>query len=91
MRILFLNIFLLQVNPDPYLRADPEIDIMKKEDEFPNGMAKFYDEEELGWCHDNTNMMCLHCVLLSAKMEERLRRKLAWRKHINMFTRRRLR
>ena len=29
---------------------------MKKEDEFPNGMAKFYDEEELGWCHDN--IMC---------------------------------
>ena len=41
-------IFPLKVNPDPYLRADPEIDIMKKEDEFPNGMANFYDEEELG-------------------------------------------
>ena len=38
----------MKVNPDPYLRADPEIDIMKKEDEFPNGMANFYDEEELG-------------------------------------------
>ena len=38
----------LQVNPDPYLRADPEIDIMKKEEEFPNGMGDFYDEEELG-------------------------------------------
>ena len=36
-----------QVNPDPYLRADPEVDIMKTDDEGPNGTA-FYDEEELG-------------------------------------------
>ena len=45
---LFFLFLLLQVNPDPYLRADPEIDIMKKEEEFPNGSAKFYDEEVLG-------------------------------------------
>ena len=38
----------LQVNPDPYLRADPEIDIMKEEDDdIANGSA-FYDEEALG-------------------------------------------
>ena len=37
-----------QVNPDPYQRADPEIDIMKEEDDdFANGSA-FYDEEALG-------------------------------------------
>ena len=37
-----------QVNPDPYLRADPEIDIMKEEDDdIANGSA-FYDEEALG-------------------------------------------
>ena len=60
---------------------------MKKEEEFPNGSAKFYDEEELGWSPDNTYL--IFTVLFSAKREERLRRKLAWRKHINMFTRRR--
>ena len=64
---------------------------MKKEDELPNGMANFYDEEELGLFHDNIMFYLekIHFVLLSAKREERLRRKLAWRKHINMFTRRR--
>ena len=44
--ILFKQI-LTKVNPDPYLRADPEVDIMKTDDEGPNGTA-FYDEEELG-------------------------------------------
>ena len=55
-------------------------------------MANFYDEEELGLFHDNIMFYLekIHFVLLSAKREERLRRKLAWRKHINMFTRRRL-
>jgi len=66
----FLALVSIKVNPDPYLRADPEVDIMKTDDEGPNGTA-FYDEEEL------------------AKREERLRRKIAWRKHVNMFTRRR--
>ena len=61
---------------------------MKKEEEFPNGSAKFYDEEELGWSPD-INTYLIFTVLFSAKREERLRRKLAWRKHINMFTRRR--
>lgn len=67
----FLALVSIKVNPDPYLRADPEVDIMKTEDDNqPNGAA-FYDEEEL------------------AKREEKLKRKLAWRKHVNMFTRRR--
>jgi len=67
----FLALLSIKVNPDPYLRADPEIDIMKHDDDgLPNGAA-FYDEEEL------------------AKREERLKRKIAWRKHVNMFTRRR--
>jgi len=67
----FLALLSIKVNPDPYQRADPEIDIMKEEDDdFANGSA-FYDEEAL------------------AKREEKLRRKIAWRKHVNMFTRRR--
>ena len=69
----FLALLSIKVNPDPYIRADPEIEIMENDDadgHRPNGSA-FYDEEEL------------------AKREERLRRKIAWRKHVNMFTRRR--
>ena len=67
----FLALLSIKVNPDPYLRADPEIDVMKTEDDgLANGQA-FYDEEEL------------------AKREARLKRKIAWRKHVNMFTRRR--
>ena len=64
---------------------------MKKEDELPNGMANFYDEEELGLFHDNIMFYTekINFCFVSAKREERLRRKLAWRKHINMFTRRR--
>ena len=65
----FLALLSIKVNPDPYLRADPELE-MEEDGQKPNGSA-FYDEEEL------------------AKREERLRRKIAWRKHVNMFTRRR--
>ena len=37
------------MNPDPDVRADPEIDILKEEDDLANGdIEKFYDEEELG-------------------------------------------
>ena len=39
-----------QVNPDPDVRADPEIDILKEEENLANGdLEKFYDEEELGF------------------------------------------
>ena len=39
----------LQVNPDPYVSADPEIDITKEETTMANGdIDRFYDEEELG-------------------------------------------
>ena len=32
------------------MRADPEIDILKEEDDFANGdIENFYDEEELGF------------------------------------------
>ena len=49
----FLALVSIKVNPDPYLRADPEVDIMKTEDDNqPNGAA-FYDEEALGkWRED---------------------------------------
>ena len=87
----FLALVSIKVNPDPYLRADPEVDIMKTEDDNqPNGAA-FYDEEELGkWRHRKTIYWsnCTECMT-SAKREEKLKRKLAWRKHVNMFTRRR--
>ena len=44
----FLALVSIKVNPDPYLRADPEVDIMKtEEDNLPNGAA-FYDEDALG-------------------------------------------
>merc|ERR1711936_503312 len=44
----FLALLSIKVNPDPYLRADPEIDILKEEEELPNGnIAQFFDEEEL--------------------------------------------
>ena len=50
----FLALLSIKVNPDPYLRADPEIDVMKTEDDgLANGQA-FYDEEELG-----INIKCL--------------------------------
>ena len=39
----------MQVNPDPDVRADPESDILKEEENFTNGdIENFYDEEELG-------------------------------------------
>ena len=39
----------IQINPDPSLSADPEIDILKTEDGLPNGnIDDYYDEEELG-------------------------------------------
>ena len=41
---------LFQVNTDPDVRADPEIDILKEEENLANGdIEKFYDEEELGF------------------------------------------
>ena len=51
----FLALVSIKVNPDPYLRADPEVDIMKTEDDnLPNGAA-FYDEDALSK-KSNTNM-----------------------------------
>ena len=135
------------------MRADPEVDIMKTDDEGPNGTA-FYDEEELGGKDFDITILALYLEvsikknewrsgcglcpevyiqyhsdaeggldvgsdtgdwkltnnlssyisivdvigllglviidhLVLAKREERLRRKIAWRKHVNMFTRRR--
>jgi len=44
----FLALLSIKVNPDPHVRADPEIDILKEEDDFANGdIENFYDEEEL--------------------------------------------
>ena len=83
----FLALVSIKVNPDPYLRADPEVDIMKTEDTEANGTA-FYDEEELGKLRPVKSQNQTKC-LTSAKREEKLRKKLAWRKHVNMFTRRR--
>eukprot|EP00092_Neocalanus_flemingeri_P056207 GFUD01066573.1.p1 GENE.GFUD01066573.1~~GFUD01066573.1.p1 ORF type:complete len:164 (+),score=51.48 GFUD01066573.1:161-652(+) len=44
----FLALLSIKVNPDPYVSADPEIDILKTEENLANGDAdQFYDEEEL--------------------------------------------
>ena len=84
----FLALVSIKVNPDPYLRADPEVDIMKTEDDNQANGTAFYDEEELGkWRLVHSQNITKR--LTSAKREEKLRRKLAWRKHVNMFTRRR--
>ena len=46
----------MQINPDPDLSADPEIDILKKEDGLANGgVDDYYDEEELG---ENNRLRC---------------------------------
>ena len=58
MALLCLNYLLLsvQINPDPDLSADPEIDILKKEDGLANGgVDDYYDEEELG---ENNRLRC---------------------------------
>jgi len=44
----FLALLSIKINPDPDLSADPEIDILKKEDGLANGgVDDYYDEEEL--------------------------------------------
>jgi len=68
----FLALLSIKVNPDPYVSADPEIDITKDETTLANGdIDRFYDEEEL------------------AKMQQKLKQKIAWRRKVNMFTRKR--
>lgn len=68
----FLALLSIKVNPDPDVRADPEIDILKEEDNLANGdINNFYDEEEL-----------------EAK-QEKLKQKVAWRRRVNIFTRKR--
>ena len=40
---------IFQVNPDPDVRADPEIDILKEEENLTNGdIANLYNEDEIG-------------------------------------------
>jgi len=68
----FMALLAIKVNPDPDVRADPEIDILKEEDDLMNGdIENFYDEEEL------------------EKKQEKLKQKIAWRRKVNMFTRKR--
>merc|ERR1719483_147300 len=77
----FLALLSMKVNPDPYLSADPLIDIFKKEDEDVeiNGEHQYgrdrapsvFDEEQL------------------ETMKNQLKRKLAQKSRLNMFTRRR--
>ena len=44
----FLALVSIKVNPDPYIRADPEVDIMKTDENSQHSGSSFYDEEELG-------------------------------------------
>ena len=58
-----------QINPDPDLEDNPEIDIFKTEEAFANGVIDdYYDEEEL------------------EEAQKKLKKKLAWRKKVNIFT-----
>ena len=67
----FLALVSIKVNPDPYLRADPEVDIMKTEDDTQANGTAFYDEEELGKWSLVKGQNKTKC-LTSAKREEKL-------------------
>ena len=62
----------IQVNPDPYVRSDPEVDINKQEEVHGNGtIPGLFSEADL------------------ALREEKLKQKIAWRKRVNVFTKKR--
>jgi len=68
----FLALLSVKVNPDPYVRSDPEVDINKQEEVHGNGtIPGLFSEADL------------------ALREEKLKQKIAWRKRVNVFTKKR--
>jgi len=65
----FLALLSMKINPDPHVRADPEIDIFKTEGTLANGdIEDFHNENEL------------------EEGQKRLKKKLAWKRKVNIFT-----
>ena len=73
-----------QINPDPDLEDNPEIDIFKTEEALANGVIDdYYDEEELG---GSIQISFEWHFPFAEEAQKKLKKKLAWRKKVNIFT-----